>query len=127
MLGALSDECRRHCGGMNEEKTMAMLDNASTHKVSANDGQNICGLLVHAHPSRTAAVGEAMTALPGTEIHQSSPDGRMVVTVEDVDGVWAGDTITQINNIDGVLSAALVYHQNEVVSHEAGDPEEVSR
>ena len=112
---------------MSKEKMMAKIDTAPSPNVSAGEGQNICGLLVHAHPSRSAAVGEAMTALPGTEIHQRSPDGRMVVTVEDVDGVWAGDTITRISNIDGVLSAALVYHQNEVDTHEAGDREEVSR
>jgi nitrate reductase NapD len=62
---------------------------------------------------------QAMTTLaelPGTEIHQSAPDGRIVVTVEDVPGKWAGNTLTDINNIEGVLSAALVYHHREIDS-----------
>jgi len=76
------------------------------------EGENICGLLVHARPSRLDDVRAALSALPGAEIERTSDDGRMVVIVEDIDGVWAGDTMTQISNIDGVLSSALVYHQS---------------
>lgn len=95
--------------------------------VPDKEAENICGLLVHAKPARLAQVSAALKALPGTEIHQISDDGRFVVTVEDVDGNWAGDTMTQISNIKGVLSAALVYHQSAVDMDEAVNGEEISR
>ena len=77
---------------------------------------NICGVLVHVHPERMTQAMTTLAELPGTEIHQSAPDGRIVVTVEDVPGKWAGNTLTDINNIEGVLSAALVYHHREIDS-----------
>jgi len=100
-------------------------DNAPGEPAAA--AVNICGVLVHARPALQREVGVALNALPGAEVHQTSDDGRMVVTVEDVDGVWAGDTMVKINNIEGVLSAALVYHQNTVDPDEAVNGEEISR
>ncbi|MBI5163548.1 MAG: chaperone NapD [Magnetospirillum sp.] len=72
--------------------------------------ENICGVLVHAKPAELKRVSAALVALPGVEIHQSTAEGKLVVTVEDADGVWAGATISQFNEIEGVLSVALVYH-----------------
>jgi periplasmic nitrate reductase NapD len=81
--------------------------------VDAGSEGNICGVLVHVHPEHLAQAMAALVELPGTEIHQSAPDGRIVVTVEDVPGKWAGNTLTDINNIEGVLSAALVFHHRD--------------
>jgi periplasmic nitrate reductase NapD len=74
---------------------------------------NICGVLVHAHPQQLTSVLSVLADLPGTEIHQSAPDGRVVITVEDAPGKWAGNTLTDISNIKGVLSAALVFHHRD--------------
>ena len=87
---------------------------------------NICGVLVHVRPQIMDRTLKALAALPGTEIHQSAPDGRVVATVEDVPGKWAGNTLTDINNIQGVLSAALVFHHRD--GDDTGDvDEEVSQ
>lgn len=72
--------------------------------------ENVCGVLVHARPDRRDAVRTALEELPGVEIHVATEDGRLVVTVEDADGNWAGATISRFNDIPGVLSVALVYH-----------------
>lgn len=71
---------------------------------------NICGVLVHAHPDKFDAVRQFLLELPGVEIHQQSPDGRLVVTVEDTPDSWAGETIKYIQETPGVLVASLVYH-----------------
>ncbi|MCC7167588.1 MAG: chaperone NapD [Rhodospirillales bacterium] len=73
-------------------------------------GANICGVLIHARPERLDAVRRALGNLAGVEIHQEAPDGRLVVTVEDTPTSWAAETIKRFHEIEGVLSAALVYH-----------------
>lgn len=77
-------------------------DTGSTH--------NVCGLLVHALPERLAGVSETLSAMPGIEIHATSPDGRLVVTAEDAGEVRAIDAIGTMNDIQGIVSVALVYH-----------------
>ena len=91
---------------------------------------NICGVLVHVRPDSMEQSLEVLENLPGTEIHQTAPDGRVVVTVEDTPGKWAGNTLTDINNIEGVLSAALVFHHRDDMGDGEGadsDDEEVAQ
>lgn len=71
---------------------------------------NICGVLVHARPDLLPAVEAALGRLPGTEIHAAADEGKLVVVVEDTADALAGNTINRINDIQGVLSVALVYH-----------------
>lgn len=72
--------------------------------------ENICGVLVHVKPERLAEVEAALARLPGVEIHTTTTDGRMVVTVEDAEGAWAGSTLTRFNDIGGIVNVSLVYH-----------------
>lgn len=71
---------------------------------------NICGVLVHANPSKLAAVRAALIGLSGVEIHESAPGGRLVLTVEDTATSTAFDTMTAIHRLDGIVAASLVYH-----------------
>ncbi len=80
---------------------------------------NISGVLVHARPQRAAAVRERLLALPGTEVHAVADDGRIVVTVEDESEGIVADTLLQIQGLDDVLSAAMVYHYFD--SNEEGE------
>lgn len=74
---------------------------------------NICGVLVHAHPEHGDEVRTAIAGIDGAELHQTVPDGRMVVTIEDTGDTSAGDAVLALHRIPGVLSAALVYHHFE--------------
>ena len=74
---------------------------------------NLCGVLVHARPRRQAEVRGVLAALPGVEVHAALEDGRLVVTVEDAGHARAADTLSRIHRVEGVLSAALVYHHCE--------------
>lgn len=76
-------------------------------------GHNICGVLVHAEPGRIDLAVAGLAGLPGLEIHERAPDGRMVVTLEDVEGAPAALTLAKLHEIAGVASAALVYHHCE--------------
>lgn len=74
---------------------------------------NICGVLVHADPSRVAAVESLIRALPGAEIHASAPGARLIVTIEDTADTMALDGLSAIHKVPGVVAAALVYHHFE--------------
>ena len=76
---------------------------------------SICGVLVHARPEQTDAIQERLLALPGVEIHAVTEDGRVIVTVEGDETTGAGDTLIQMQNLDGVLSAALVYQYSGTI------------
>lgn len=72
---------------------------------------NICGVLVHALPTKVPEVVAALGALPGVEVHETAEGGRVVVTVEDTEKALAIDTLAAIHRLDGIVAAALVYHQ----------------
>jgi nitrate reductase NapD len=55
-----------------------------------------------------------LEAMPGVEIHTATPDGKLVVTVEDAPGGDpVVDTLAAIGNVSGVLSTVLVYHYGD--------------
>lgn len=76
-------------------------------------GGNLCGVLLHARPDAIETVRTTLSTTAGVEIHHTEPDGRMVLTVEDAAGRWAGQIITSLYDIPGVASASLVYHHSE--------------
>jgi nitrate reductase NapD len=73
---------------------------------------NISGVIVHARPERTHEVRAALERLPGVEVHAVTDNGRLVVTVEEY-GASDGRANMELHNIDGVLSAAMIYHHCE--------------
>ena len=74
---------------------------------------NISSIIVHSQPTQLASVRGGLEQIPGVEIHAVTDDGKLVVTIEtDTDGETAG-TFDRINTMDGVMSAAMVFHQFE--------------
>jgi len=71
---------------------------------------NICGVLIHANPSKVANVLAALGELPGVDVHETAPGGRIVTTIEDTGETLALHTLTQIHRLDGIVAASLVYH-----------------
>jgi nitrate reductase NapD len=74
---------------------------------------NVSSLIVNARDGQADCVQALLTQQPGVEIHAASPEGKLIVTIEtesDRETVAAFERITQT---DGVLSAAMVYHQIE--------------
>lgn len=79
---------------------------------------NITGIVVYASTERSEAVREALLRIAGVDVHAISPEGRMVVTVEQPDGDAGTGTLDAIARVDGVLSTALVYHHDEPLDDE---------
>lgn len=83
---------------------------------------SISGVLVHAQPAQLERVKQRLRALPGVEIHADSPEGKLVVTIEELTENINGAGIMRLSEIEGVLSASLIYHQlenNEAAEQEA--------
>ncbi len=79
---------------------------------SEMDSFDITGVVVRSRPEKIAAVTQQLNKLHGVEVHGSNDAGALVVTVEERGGEKiAMDTMTTINNIPGVISTALVFHQ----------------
>ncbi|MCX8085597.1 MAG: chaperone NapD [Rhodocyclaceae bacterium] len=74
---------------------------------------NISSVIVIPHPDRSEDVRRALEEIGGVEVHAVSPQGKMIVTLETEND---GETIAafeRIGQLDGVLSASMVYHQHE--------------
>lgn len=81
-----------------------------------NEEIDICGVLVHAKPGSAEQVKGRLQELQGVEVHAVTDDHRLIVTVDQSDR--AADktmtkTISSFHDVEGVLSAALVYQHAE--------------
>lgn len=74
---------------------------------------NISGVLVRSKPENIDAVWERLAVLSGVEVHGANPDGRLVVTVEEGGDQRLADAVVALQDLPGVLSAAMIYHQFE--------------
>jgi len=70
---------------------------------------NICSVLVHAKQNMTDSVKLTLESQQGVEVHAKSDDGRLIVTVEDEYRKQIGERIMGFYEIDGVLSASMIY------------------
>ena len=74
---------------------------------------NIAGVLVHARPADVETVEARLTAMTGVEVHAVNDSGRLVVTVEEKDYQLTSDRVLGLHELEGVLSAALIYQHSE--------------
>jgi periplasmic nitrate reductase NapD len=74
---------------------------------------NISGVLVHAKLEQVDKVKEQLVEIPGVEVHATTDNGRLVVTIEHENDTMIGETVVNLHNIEGVLSAAMVYQYGD--------------
>jgi nitrate reductase NapD len=70
---------------------------------------NISGVVLRARPEKAGGLRHNLAAMPGVEIHADGDDGRLVLTIEDAAGYAAPDIFLMLHQLDGVISASLVY------------------
>ena len=76
---------------------------------------HIVSLVVHAAPRRLEWVAGRIAELPEVILHASSPSGKLVVTLEAATADAIRQSVSRIQRIDGVLSAALVYQCSDTL------------
>jgi nitrate reductase NapD len=74
---------------------------------------NISGVLVHAYPEKVTSVSRKLDEMQGIEVHASTDEGKIVVTVEQADDGSLADTVLNLQDMPGVLSASMIYHHFE--------------
>lgn len=74
---------------------------------------HISSLVVHVVPKHLTEIKAKIEGLDGVEIYGESEAGKLVVVVETQNQGYITDTIDVINNLEHVLSVALVFHQIE--------------
>jgi len=81
---------------------------------------NISSAIVHILPAHLDEASVVLSGMPGVEIHACSPEGKVVVTLEDEDTNSAADSYVALHGITGVLSVAMVYQysDDEIVTEE---------
>ena len=82
-------------------------------EMDTNEVINICGVLIHAVPGQVSHVKTRLLQYEGVEVHTVTEDGRLIITIDHPDRHQMADTINQLNSVEGVLSAAMVYQHNE--------------
>ncbi|MDD2742531.1 MAG: chaperone NapD [Rhodocyclaceae bacterium] len=74
---------------------------------------NISSAIVHVTPAGLEETCAALSGMPGVEIHARSPEGKVVVTLEDEDTNSAADKFVSLHGLPGVLSVAMVYQYSD--------------
>ena len=88
---------------------------------------SISGLVIHAYPEHKEALSAQLAAIEGVDVHGIGEDGRMVVTVDVADDRKAADTVMDMQKLEGVLSASLIYNQFENTSEQSPAEKEQAR
>ncbi len=79
------------------------------------DRIDVCGVLVHAQKDKEQEVKDALSAINGVEVHHTTEDSRLIVTIE-LDGrKQIMDTMGSFNDIPNVVSTVLTYQHSEEV------------
>lgn len=74
---------------------------------------NISSAIVIPGPTRIQAVVAGLSAMEGVEVAAVSPEGKIIVTIETEGDRETIQTYEAISLLDGVMSASMVYHQQE--------------
>jgi len=74
---------------------------------------NICGVLVHARSGEQEQVKKRLEQQSGVEVHALTEEGRLVVTVEDESHKVTADVVIHLQDVEGVLSAAMIYQYSD--------------
>jgi nitrate reductase NapAB chaperone NapD len=72
---------------------------------------NISGIVVQVSQDNSAAVQKELGEFSGVEIHAVNREkGSIVITLEDTPGNVPADVMMNVQNIQGVLAASLIYN-----------------
>lgn len=74
---------------------------------------HVSSLVVHCRKESAAEIGIALRAVEGMEVHGGVPEGKLIVTLETTNEGEIVDWLNQVQLLDGVLAATLVFHQFE--------------
>ncbi|MEY8826965.1 chaperone NapD [Sedimentitalea sp. XS_ASV28] len=72
---------------------------------------HISSLLVRSQPERMRRIADHIARMPDAEVSMTDPSGKIVVLLETGSDQAIADCLAHIQLLDGVASAALVFHR----------------
>jgi nitrate reductase NapD len=78
--------------------------------VDVQKESHIASLVLRCDPARMVEMSSVMRQLPQTEIALQDVSGKIVLVIETDQESAIAETLTRLQLMDGVASAALVYH-----------------
>jgi len=73
----------------------------------------VSGIVVRCLDSCAAAVADRIAAFEGVEVHGVLPDGQIVAVVESDTVQGEVDTVSQLHEVEDVITVRLAYHNFE--------------
>ncbi len=73
----------------------------------------IASLVLKFLPESAAEVRAGVEQVPGASVAVDTGDGRMIVVVEDVDGLSTADAIIKVHHVPHVMSVTLAYEYTD--------------
>ncbi len=87
-----------------------------------NQGQiAISSLVVYTKPEQVQSMADKVAKFAGAEVYAVSEEGKIVVVLETYGKSYLLESVEGINNLKGVISTSLVYHQNENIQAQCED------
>ena len=88
---------------------------------------NISSIVVHTRQQNAAVLQGELASLSGVDVHGVNEDGRIVITIEDTPDNSPADTLMNVQNMQGVLSASLIYNycDDELISQKKDKRREI--
>ncbi|GEM_PF-1091762 len=74
---------------------------------------NISSAIVYAKSEHEPALRTQLLQVTGVEVHASTDDGKMIITIESESDRTAVNTYEAIERMEGVLSVAMIFQQTE--------------
>ena len=74
---------------------------------------NISSAIVYAKSEHDEALRTLLSQVPGVEVHASTDDGKMIITIETESDRTAVNIYEDIERMEGVLSVAMIFQQTE--------------
>ena len=74
---------------------------------------NISSAIIYAKPGQDNALRTNLSEVQGVQVHVSTDDGKMIITIESENDRTAVDTYEAIERMEGVLSVAMIFQQTE--------------
>jgi nitrate reductase NapD len=74
---------------------------------------NISSLIVDVQQASVGAVHSTLDGWPGVQVHVTTPEGKLIVTLETETDHETADTFARMGALEGVMSVAMVFHQFE--------------
>ena len=74
---------------------------------------NISSAIVDAQSGQHQCLQQSLSQMPGVEVHASTEDGKMIVTIESESDRSAVNCYEAMERLPGVLSIAMIFQQTE--------------